>query len=369
MKICLVGGIYDKDISYRAKHQITPETILEYQLRQRGHEVTVWGHNSFLLASAKDCDVVHVHHLARAAMLLARSRTRPPFVFTSHDGRALCGYGNSFMRRRLLRYIGKRADVTIAFSDFESKFLAQHLTPAPTKIVTIPNGIPSELSENKMNGTKREDEPFSILFVGQLIPLKGVDVLLRAVAMLEMDVRVLLVYQTDHLETELRVLAAKLNIQDRVKFLGIKSPEELAKIRSQSDVFVLPSYAEALPSVITEAMLSGIPVVASDIGCILDQLGGYGLTFPPGKAGILAQKLTYVYKNREHFSAVSEEMKTYAKQRFSVEVMVNKHLEAYEIAIQQNKFGAHPSSLEDFWIPYAVGMKSAIGRLRRMRQQ
>jgi glycosyltransferase involved in cell wall biosynthesis len=97
----------------------------------------------------------------------------------------------------------------------------------------------------------------------------------------------------------------------------------------RADAFVLPSAGEALPSVVTEAMLCGTPVIATDVGGVREQLHGYGLCVPPGRPDELAAAITCVLDHYEQFAAQSESASAYAKQQFAIETMVDRHLELY----------------------------------------
>src|SRR5436309_1825816 len=97
MRICIAGGIFDKPAAYRAKHGISPETVLADGLRERGLDVSVCGLREPLAISG--ADLVHVHHFGRAAIRMALQLKRPPFVFTSHDPFAMNGLPVGWKRR------------------------------------------------------------------------------------------------------------------------------------------------------------------------------------------------------------------------------------------------------------------------------
>ena len=127
----------------------------------------------------------------------------------------------------------------------------------------------------------------------------------------------------------MRKLASVLGLEQRVHFLDAKSPQELAPLYQNADVFVLPSSAEALPSVVTEAMLCGTPVVATDVGGVREQLAGYGTCVSPGDPAELASAISYVLEHYDRFAAQGARTSAYARERFSVDRMVDNHLELY----------------------------------------
>ena len=109
-----------------------------------------------------------------------------------------------------------------------------------------------------------------VRYVGRIEPLKGLDVLLSAVAMLDAaDARLLVVGGNRGHDAELerlRRLAGELGIADRVTFTGPLKQQRLPDYYAAADVFALPSYSESFGLVALEAMACGTPVVASRVG-------------------------------------------------------------------------------------------------------
>jgi glycosyltransferase involved in cell wall biosynthesis len=109
-----------------------------------------------------------------------------------------------------------------------------------------------------------------ILFVGNLLPVKGLDVLVEASFLLKKDgvkFSCLLIGQgpmRDRLERQI----ASLQLQEQVHMLGVKPNEELPEWYRAATLFVLPSRSEGLPTVLREAAACGTPFVASSVGGI-----------------------------------------------------------------------------------------------------
>jgi glycosyltransferase involved in cell wall biosynthesis len=333
MKIVLVGGIYGKDASFRRNLQVTPETLLEQGLMVRGHEVTTFSH--YAAIDAKQFDVVHVHHLSYGATRMATDSSDTPFVYTSHHGAAMAGTSSGLCRQIAARFVISRADAVVALSKSEADFQQRSYPLAGAIHAVIPTGIDSMTYSYARNNAAGRGQPWQLLYVGQLIALKNVDVLLRALARIQQPVELELVYHNSTLEIPLRKLAVELGLSERVRFLGPKSSQELAAIYHRADVFVLPSAGEALPSVVTEAMLCGTPVVAADVGGVREQLGGYGLCVSRGRTDELAAAITFMLDHYEQFAARSEAARAYARQQFSIESMVDRHLELYADLLNQ----------------------------------
>jgi glycosyltransferase involved in cell wall biosynthesis len=137
-----------------------------------------------------------------------------------------------------------------------------------------------------------------ILFVGHLVPVKALDVLLKAWALLQSDpagpgtARLVLIGEGAE-RAALERLARELGIADRAAFLGPLPQPAVADWIVAADLLCLPSHAEGSPNVIVEALASGTPVVASRVGGIPDLVddGTNGLLVAPGDPAALAAAL------------------------------------------------------------------------------
>lgn len=333
MKICLVGGIFDRPESVRSKQLVTPETVLLDGFRNAGMEVHAVGHAGF--HPSDDYDIIHVHHFGRAALKMASSNCRARVVFTGHNGLIPTGWERSRLRRYAFQYVVDKAEAYVALSHAEARYYAG-VTNAD-KIHTIPNGIPADVFRAAGNLQKRADkERYDVLYVGQLIDWKGVNFLLEAMQQLrkQRNVHLRLVYHNAQLEAELRQQANNLGIAEHVEFVGIRGPSELAEEYHQADLLVLPSFADCLPSVVTEAFLCGTPVVAGGVCGVPEQVGPYGLAVPPGDSVALANAMETILAERPRWQDMAADMRAYAEQTFNPETMVASHLALYRDMIE-----------------------------------
>jgi glycosyltransferase involved in cell wall biosynthesis len=137
-----------------------------------------------------------------------------------------------------------------------------------------------------------DDRPFTVGFVGYLGKHKGLDVLLRAFARLP-EARLVVVGDGEELEPSRR-LAAELGIERRVVFRGRVPNEAMPAVYAGLDVLAVPSvWPENAPVTITEAMASGMPVVASAVGGVAELVeeGETGFLVPAGDVDRLASRL------------------------------------------------------------------------------
>ena len=333
VNVCLVGGIFDQPEAVRSKQLVTPETVLLDGFRKAGVTVYAVGHAGF--QPSDDYDIIHVHHFGRAALKIASSRCRARVVFTGHNGLIPTGWERSRLRRYTFQYVVDKADAYIALSRAEARYYAR--VTSADKIHTIPNGVPADVFRAAGHRRKRTDkEHCDVLYVGQLIDWKGVNFLLEAVQRLRKhrDVHLRLVYHNAQLEAELRRQAEDLGIARHVEFVGILDPRELAEEYHQADLLALPSFADCLPSVVTEALLCGTPVVAGGVCGVPEQIGPYGRAVPPGDSAALAAAMETVLADRPRWQDMAAEIRAYAEQTFKPETMVARHLALYRDMIE-----------------------------------
>ncbi len=322
MRLCIIGGIFDKSEAFRANASFTPETLLAQALAARGHEVTTRGHHS--TDSVAGFDVVHVHHLGRGAIRAAGSSTGTPLVFTRH-----LWTRETPMRAAGLRYVVNRSDAVVALSQMEAAMQRHQLRLPSERQYVIPNGI--ERSVFQYVAPPPTDGPWRLLYIGQLARFKGVHHLLNAVAMLQREhsVELRLAY---HVDTELESLRAQARILGlrSVLFLGGMAPHQLAAEYKACHTLVLPSTArEARPSVVSEALMVGRPVVATDVGAVREQIGEFGVIVPPGDARVLADAIGNVLGRYEEFRAQAQAHSQHVAVNCSVDRMALRHEDLY----------------------------------------
>jgi glycosyltransferase involved in cell wall biosynthesis len=138
-----------------------------------------------------------------------------------------------------------------------------------------------------------------MIFVGSLIPKKGLQDLIEALATPDLGKVRLVVVGDGYFASKLKSLAQDKLQKDQVIWRGIAPPVEVAKLMRDADFLVLPSYTEGSPNVIKEAMASGLPVIGTRVGGIPDLVteGKTGLLYNPGDIESLRQCIRML-KNR-----------------------------------------------------------------------
>lgn len=283
----------------------------------------------FHLSEETSYDLVHSHYWlsGRVGMNLSKMWA-VPHVTTFHTlaktkMRALAGERELARRGAAERLIIHDVDAMIVSTEEEKHDLVHLYGAQAAKINVVPAGVDLELFQPMDRQAAREvlgiREERIILYVGRIEPLKGIDILLRAVALLEHteDTRVLIVGGNPGNDAELdrlNALAVQLNIQHMVTFTGAVRHTELPKYYGAADTFVLPSHSESFGLAALEAMASARPVIVS-------RVGGLKTFIDSGKTGYLvpwrcpeafAQRLDMVLTNPALKDAMGQAARTKA---------------------------------------------------------
>lgn len=184
--------------------------------------------------------------------------------------------------------------------------------------------------------TSRLDGTTKIASVARLVPRKGINLLLQAVANLnEMKLELTVAGTGPSLE-KLQLMAQDLGIADRVKFAGYCSPADLREIYIGADIFALPTLSDAFPNVVLEAMGAALPVVASRVGGIPEAVedGRSGLLVEPGDVDSLTRSLRELASNRELRSRFGRNGQERVRDLFTWSRNSDQHVRVYESAIQ-----------------------------------
>jgi glycosyltransferase involved in cell wall biosynthesis len=166
---------------------------------------------------------------------------------------------------------------------------------------SVPDIIITETKEQARKDLNLNANNFCLLTIGRLRVQKSTETLLQAIALIKDDIislRVLIVGEGEQ-EHFLKELSTTLNISSIVEFRGgTQTPE---KYYSASDLFVLPSVFEGLPTVVLEAFRSSLPVIASNIDGTNELIedGFNGLLFEPKNYQELAKHILKVYETSE----------------------------------------------------------------------
>jgi glycosyltransferase involved in cell wall biosynthesis len=190
-----------------------------------------------------------------------------------------------------------QADVVTTPTPLAAKAMHQHAFLR--KVLPLSNGIDSAAYEPKPDEVIEPHEHPTVLFAGRLAEEKHVDVLIKAVAATPADLKVHLeIVGGGEVRPSLEALVERLGLQDRVKFLGLASDDELREAYIRADLFCMPGTAELQSLVTLEAMSASTPVLLADAMALphLVRDGENGYLFTPNDSADLSAKITRILR-------------------------------------------------------------------------
>ena len=282
----------------------------------------------------RECiDVVHSHEFAMASYATVAARLSGlPSIITLHSAGAFLKSGRT---RTAMRWAIRTADVATTISDATRDAIVDSLRLQGSGLQTIPNGVP--IPEGDGSGVRSElgvDEAVSlILAVGNLYPVKGHDILIRALALVAQRkpdlpwVAAIAGRGEEH--ASLLALADSFGLSERVKFLGVRS--DIGALLNGADIFVQPSRSEGMPLAVIEAMRAGLPVIASDVGGLREMIasGADGELVPAEDPQELASRLERLLEHPRERARLGRAARVSSGDRFGVESMVEQYLQLY----------------------------------------
>jgi len=298
-------------------------------------------------------DIVHANTAWTGFAVALRHKYRN-LVYTCHN--PLWPEKNIHAGEHIVRlvegYAMKRSRAVIALNKTMMRAVARKAHIDPRKIFIVPNGVDTEFFKPKIPADDVAERyglegKRVILFVGRVTYVKGVHLLLKAFKELvskHRDLKLVIAGPlTDRFgETEpsqyartLMEYARKTLPRDSYVFTGPANKETLRKLYSVAYVCVLPSYAEAFPMVLIEAMSSGCPVLGSNAGGIVNVIEDRitGFIFKKGDYVDLKEKLEMLVDNEALRKKLSINCRETAEKKYSWKAVATKLRDIYRKVI------------------------------------
>jgi rhamnosyl/mannosyltransferase len=289
--------------------------------------------------AARDADVVH-HHLPNPLSVvshLTTPSTDAPVVATYHSDIVRQETALTLYRPLLERFLGDIDHIFVTSPSLLEQ--SRHLAPYREKASVVPLSIDlNDYGQYDSPGVELpgdHDRP-TLLFVGRLNYYKGVEYLLDAMSSLDAD---LLVAGDGERRDALEARATRLEVTDRVHFLGYVDEKRLHAYYDRADVFVLPSVepSEAFGIVQLEAMAYGTPVINTNLPTGVPWVsldGETGLTVPPRDADALASAITELLDDPERRRAYGDRARERVERHFERERMLDTMESRYRAIVE-----------------------------------
>ncbi len=289
-------------------------------------------------------DLIHAHWLIPqgfiAVLGLMFSRRRIPLLCTSH-GSDIYALRGVFLERIKRWIMDKSQALTVVSHAMKNKVVEMGVTPDKVKVISMGVDLKNLFTpDHQLTRSMRE-----LLFVGRLVPGKGIEVLFKAMPIVidkKPDIRLLLA-GAGPLEGELRTWTKENQISDHVNFLGMVKQSLLPDLYRRAALAVFPfemtksGGQEGFGLVVVEAMGCECPVVAGDLPAVHDSITHEesGLIFPPGNVQALAESIMRLLDDSDLRFRLADEGRKRVVGKFDWEIIADKYCKLYDKLIKQ----------------------------------
>jgi len=268
-----------------------------------------------LVPFLKKYDLIHVHlfpalYWVVFAKWISFSKTK--IIFTEHST------SNRRMKNRLFnlvdRFVYSAVDKIITISEQVDKIIKEHLRGfKQDRFILIKNGVDLSKIINARPYCKDiffSHEDFILIQVSAFRIEKDQATLIRSLKYLPDNIKLLLVGDGKY-KSENRLLSEKLNLDNRVKFLGVRT--DVAELLNTADVAILSTHYEGLSLSCVEGM-SVLPFIGSNVIGLKEIVSGFGLLFEQGNEKQLANVILNLSTNESFYAKVKKDCLFRAKQ-------------------------------------------------------
>lgn len=281
-------------------------------------------------ASFSRFDVVHFHAEGPCSMIWIPKLFGKRCVATIHGldhQRAKWGKFASFYIKFGEKCAVKLADEIIVLSkNVQNYFMNEY----GRKTLYIPNGVskPQQVNAELIKEKFNLDKDSYILFLGRLVPEKGIMYLIEAFKKVNTSKKLVIVggsSDTVEYENELKTMA-----DENIIFTGFQQGRMLEEFYSNAYLYVLPSDLEGMPISLLEAMSYGNCCITSDIPECSEVVGEYGISFKKGNVENLREKLQNICDNPEVVEHYKQNASDYVCEKYNWDNVVKETLRVYK---------------------------------------
>jgi glycosyltransferase involved in cell wall biosynthesis len=277
-------------------------------------------------------DVVHGHGAKGGAYSRLVPSRRAIRVYTPHGGSLHFGWTSpgGFLYLASERLLMRRTELFLFESGYGRDVFKAKLGSPSALTRVVHNGVTAE----EFAPISADAQASDLVFVGELRALKGVDVLIEAVAMLTRagkSITATVVGEGPERGT-FEDLAKSRGLGDSIRFVGAKPARNAFAL---GRLLVVPSRAESLPYVVLEGAAAALPLIATRVGGIAEIFGADSSALvAAGDAGALAHAITHALSHPAAAAETAQRLQRRVRTAFSVDAMTEGVLAAYGDALQ-----------------------------------
>jgi teichuronic acid biosynthesis glycosyltransferase TuaC len=285
-------------------------------------------------------DLIHAHTIMPdgfAAIMFSR-KFKVPVVCTVHGSDVNLYPDRSPATRWATKWALARVGRLMAVSEHLKANIFRLV--GHRQVEVVPNGADSDVFNSVSKDQARAklglpSQQEILVFVGRLAEVKQIPVLLEAMQRLSRPNMHLYLVGDGELKGQLMALAQQLGVAERCSFVGSRSHEEIPLWFSAADCFVLCSRMEGSPTVLPEAMMCGVPIVATAVGGIPEVIKHRetGLLVPTGDCLTLAEAINLVMTDKTLAAGVARRATALALARFTWKANAEKTAAVYRDAL------------------------------------
>jgi len=295
-------------------------------------------------------DIIHIHDWLTAPVgITSKLYLSKPLISTVHStevGRAQGLHSpDSYLIDGLEWWMTYEAERVIVTSNSMKWEIQGHFHLPPEKIDVIPNAIDVTKYQRNVDreSVKRRYgvEPYEklVLFIGRLVPQKGVEYLIRAVPLIlqHNNVAKFIITGDGWSRNYLESLARSTGCSDRIRFLGFVSDSELVELTMSADALVIPSIYEPFGIVALEGMAAGVPVVAVNVGGLAEivEHDRTGVLVYPRNPESIAWGVNRVLSDPGYSQWLIQNAKRKVREAYSWEAVAKRTIEVYKKACER----------------------------------
>jgi glycosyltransferase involved in cell wall biosynthesis len=285
----------------------------------------------FLRILQRGSDVVHLNTSARLAvvrdvlMLWTAQRKHIPTVYHLHFGRAGQIAAQNSREWRALTRAMRLATIVIALDQETAATIRSHVPR--TRVINLPNAFdPDELPTDQTPAN-----PHTAIFLGWVIPTKGVAELVEAWA--GMDTRGWRCVIAGSGSVKYREDLLRRFAPTQLEFLPEQSHQDALCLLAGAAIFVLPSHTEGFPNSVIEAMALGKAIIATEVGAIPEMLSGdCGIVIPPRDVTALRTALETAIADKALREALGRRARDKAETEYNMDKVFERLIEVWTLA-------------------------------------
>jgi glycosyltransferase involved in cell wall biosynthesis len=281
-------------------------------------------------------DVLHGHGAKGAALArLAPAAGNAIRAYTPHGGSLVYSPGtfSGGFYRSIERVLNFRTDLFLFESSYVANLFREKIGTPRAMVRVVRNGV----GMAEFEPVRSRPDATDIVCVGELRPVKAIDILIEALAVLKRSGRTVTatIVGEGPEAPNLKAQAERLGITDAVHFVGYRPAREAF---AMGRMLVIPSRAESLPYVVLEAAAAGVPIIATDVGGVPEIFGPQTEhLIAPDDTAALVGAINAALADPDQAHHVAQEVRARVRAEFSLGTMVEGGLAAYREAIAMRK--------------------------------